>query len=241
MSAQELSIALNLGRSIIYKSLENLQKEFLILEVIDKNGRVFEINSKTGIDFIAYEKKQRLKNLEEQLPNLLEELSEIASTDIKKSKIKYYTGISGLEQITWNTTKAVGLFRIYEIDDIDKLVNQKLADETMITYAKNKIFDRQLTNFKEIDDCSTNPAICDFIDNWWEGRYIDPNDLLIQFQAEVYNDVYCMYEYQDNEIFCVEIYNEKLAEMQKEIFDFVWNIAKPLKKLNSFAHAKLEE
>jgi hypothetical protein len=240
-SAQEIATATNLGRTVVYKSLERLQNEKLVFEVINKNGRVFEARANSNLDYLLFGKKSELISLEDSLPDLIESLSEIAFTNVKKSKIKYYTGQAGLEQITWNSTKADKVFRIYEIDDIDSLVGQKLADETMIEYAKKHIFDRQLTNQKELDDCSTNPAICDFIDNWWEGRYVDPKEVNIQFETMIYNDVYCVYEYQNGTIFCVEIYNEKLAETQKEIFDFIYNTAKPLRKLNSFAHAKIDE
>lgn len=213
----------------------------LVVEIIAKNGRAFEAKTLDNLQLLYVEKELELKSLEEELPELIENLSAIAFTPVSQSKIKYYTGVQGLEQITWNSTKAKSILRIYEIDDIDALVGQKLADDTMIEYAKKKIFDRQLTNSKEIDDCSKNPAICDFIDNWWEGHYIDPKEIKIQFETMIYNDVYCVYEYQKDQIFCVEIYNEQLAQTQKEIFDFIYFNAKPLRKLNSFAHAILDE
>ncbi len=172
-----------------------------------------------------------------KLPELIDFLSKSSDTNIEKSQIKYFTGKSGLEQITWNSTKAKDLLRIYEIDDIDILVGNDFADKTLDEYVKNKVFDKQLSNLNAMDDCT---KVAEFIDNWWEARYISREEIDIQFETMIYNDVVCMYEYQDNEIFCVEIYNETLAETQKQIFDLVWSFAKPLRKLNSFGSAKID-
>ena len=47
----------------------------------------------------------------------------------------------------------------------------------------------------------------------------------IHLNIEIYNDVVAYYYWQDDEIFGVEIYNERVAELQKQIHDVLWNMA----------------
>ncbi len=238
LSAQDISRLLDEGRTAIYSSLDKLISGKLVAQIVKEHGHAFEACPPGNLKLLLYESEEEIKGLEQELPELLESLSDIANVAVDKSAIKYYSGQKGLEQITWNSTKAKDLLRIYEIDDIDILVGMDFADETLREYVKNKVFDRQLTNLKEMDDCT---KVSEFIENWWEARYIPPEEILIQFETMIYNNVYCIYEYQDGEIFCVEIYNEALASTQKQIFDLVWSFATPLKKLNSFGSAVVDE
>jgi predicted DNA-binding transcriptional regulator len=238
VSVQQVATGCELGRTAVYASIERLLKFRLLIEIVGKNGKLYSAGPIEVIEQLLKEKETKINSLEEELPDLVESLSQASSTKIGKAEIKYYDGQKGLEQITWNSTKANDFLRIYEIDDIDTLVGNDFSDKVMEEYVKNKVFDKQLTNLKEIDDCTT---VTEFIDNWWEPRYVDPAEIKIQFETMIYNDVLCMYEYQDDKIFCVEIYNQKLAETQIQLFDFIWNFSKPLTKLNSFAAARLDE
>jgi hypothetical protein len=48
-----------------------------------------------------------------------------------------------------------------------------------------------------------------------------------------------MYHYLNKDIFCVEIINADLAAMQKQLFDFIWRHAKPMKKIGEHGEAKV--
>jgi hypothetical protein len=69
-------------------------------------------------------------------------------------------------------------------------------------------------------------------------RYIPPEVLQMSFEIVIYNDVLLMYNY-EKEIFCVEIENEQLANMQRTIFDFMWPQAQKMKVLDEHGAAEL--
>jgi hypothetical protein len=76
--------------------------------------------------------------------------------------------------------------------------------------------------------------------NYWQISYIDPKEFEIKADVFIYNQVYAMCHYlKKGDIFCLEIYNDQLAAMQKQIFEFLWNQAKPLTILNDQGKAKL--
>ena len=47
-----------------------------------------------------------------------------------------------------------------------------------------------------------------------------------------------MYTYEKKDIFCVEIYNKDLADMQKQLFDFLWEKAIPMRIID--IHGEVE-
>ena len=67
------------------------------------------------------------------------------------------------------------------------------------------------------------------IEQYSQYRYINPLKLKIDFEVLIYNNVYATYTHHDDSIFAVEIYNRELAAMQKQLFDFVWNQAQPMR------------
>ena len=68
---------------------------------------------------------------------------------------------------------------------------------------------------------------------------MSPKLLTMKFEVLIYNDVYAMYQYGRGEEFCVEIYNPELATMQKQLFDYVWQTAQPMKKIGTHGEAKI--
>ena len=68
--------------------------------------------------------------------------------------------------------------------------------------------------------------------DFWECRYIPKSSFEVTFEILIYNDVYTMYNYQNNDVVGVEIHNKQLADMQGQIFDYLWNSSQPLKLLN---------
>lgn len=169
----------------------------------------------------------------------MENLAKIWATGQGKSKVLYYTGIEGLEQITWNSTRAKDTLRIYEIgQDMTAFLDPTFSEKIRQELLENQVFTKQLTNKKNILPYT---KIGELVKNFWEVRHIDSRELEMQFEGLIYNNVFCLYNFREKDQFCVEIYNEKLAQMQKQLFDFIWAKAKKLTILNDFGEAKLAE
>jgi sugar-specific transcriptional regulator TrmB len=237
-TALDLSSETSFSRTQIYSLLDSLIEKGLVVEVLRENGRGFEAAPPDNLKGFLTFKQRKYHSLEQALPEIIDSLSMVTRENITKSKIKYYSGIKGLKQVVWNETKSKGIFRIYEIEKIQAFLDEKFASEVLLEFVKNQIMDRQLTNIK---DYEAYTGVEEFVNNWWEIRYIDPEDLNINFETKIYNNVYCIYDFTGGKVFCVEIYNENLAEMQKQIFDFVWHYAKPMKIVDPKGRAVLNE
>lgn len=228
---------LKISRTRIYRMLGKLSKLGLIKEEIRDYGSKFIASPISSLNKIIDRKSSDLEVLKEKAPNLFNQLTMISAVSDNESKILHYRGQEGLEQVTWNSTKVDGEFSIYEINIMDTFLDKKFAEKTRLEYTKNpRNRFKQITNFTEFNDFTNVSRMIEI----WEVRHIPKEILDIQFEILFYNDVTCMYEYIDDEIFIVEIYNQKLVDMQKQIFDIVWNTAKPLKILSKKGRAVLE-
>lgn len=218
-SALEISKQLRIARTKIYRIIEKLLDKGLIKERIKGYGRKFEAVSYEKFSQFISTKEEELETLKLNAPKLFNQLASIQNQSSNEYKILHYRGIEGLKQLTWNTTKAKSEFRIYEINNMESFLPNAFSEKVRKEFAKNQIQIKQLTNHSEMDDYTDVQEVLEY----WEVRYIDPKELEMNFEVAIYDDVYCMYSYENNDIFCVEIYNSKLAKMQKQLFDFIWN------------------
>ncbi|MBI3577255.1 hypothetical protein HY086_04420 [Candidatus Gottesmanbacteria bacterium] len=133
-----------------------------------------------------------------------------------------YTGPEGLKQVTLNSLDADhdGL-RLFEIKSMEEFVPQQEAEKIRQEFVNRKIYTKELSNVSYLEPWTD---VEELVKTYWRFRYIDPKKFEIKTEILIYNDVVAMYDYREG-IFCVEIHNKKLADMQKGLFDYLWNLA----------------
>jgi hypothetical protein len=141
-------------------------------------------------------------------------------------RIVYFEGVKGLEQVNWNATKAVGKFMIYETGEMNDFLGKGTSERIRAEHVKRGCQIQEITNHKKAPAFSSN---ANYVNNFYKVRYVDPKLLTISVDTMIYNDVVTFYHTGKKEPFCVEIHNEWLADMQKQLFRYTWNKAKPVK------------
>lgn len=133
-----------------------------------------------------------------------------------------YPGAEGLRQVTLNSLEADkdGL-RLFEIKSLEEFIPQQEAEKIRQEFVNQKIYIKELSNLTYLEPWTDVEQL---VKTYWRYRYIDPKKFEIKTEILIYNDVVAMYDWRDG-IFCVEIHNKKLADMQKGLFDYVWNQA----------------
>jgi len=232
-----ISRDLHLGRTKVYRILDRLAKINLVEEKLGDRGQEFGAASPQRLQQLATEKEQAAKDLAKNSQILVNQLEGLMPNTLKKSKVLYYEGKEGLKQVTYNTVHTKSVMRVYEVAHMSDFLDTDFSERIRQKYVENKIFTRDVTNKKSFQ-AFTNVA--QYIKKHSEFRYISPQLLDIQFESLVYNDVYATYTYSGSEIFCVEIYNEQLAKMQKQLFDFIWAQATKLTFMNMQGATKIE-
>ncbi|MBN1618045.1 hypothetical protein JW887_01725 [Candidatus Dojkabacteria bacterium] len=227
---------MNTSRTNLYRALRNLISKQLVREVIGENSTLFETCSYDDLKMKIWGDEVEMKSLEDDLPRVMEFLSDKIQYDIKDTEVKYYEGYDGFMQALWNQTKSKDEFRIYEISMLNDFTSDNFCREVIIEFVRNKIMDYQLTNLSNFEEFTD---VDEFVKNFWQVRYVEKKQLPIIFECAIYNNVYSMYDYSEGQLFCVEIYNQSLADMQKDIFDLVWKFSKPMKLVNYFGKTKI--
>lgn len=236
LSALNISRELKIARTKVYRLLEKLKEKGFVVEEIQNYGSKFKAESYEKFNNIIKDKEEELKHIKNHSAELFNTLASLQSVDNQNSKILYYKGVEGLKQVTWNSLKAKDILRIYEIKDMSGFLSFDFAEKVRQELVDRNIMTHQLTNLPKLAEYTEN---AEHVTKFWTPRYINPEFLSIDFEIVIYNDVYCMYNYKDDDIFIVEIYNSTLARMQEKIFDFVWSQATPMKILDKKGGASI--
>lgn len=235
-TALKISRDLKLARTKVYRNLEKLISKGFVKEEIKDYGTKFVAESYEKLNQLILQRENNLAEIKANAPIIFNQLAQLQLGQKSESKILHYRGVEGLKQVTWNSTKLKSDLRIYEIELMHSMLDYEFSEKARIEFTKSKSYRvYQLTNVTKFADFTN---IKEHVAQW-EVRHVPKSELNIEFEVLIYNNVYCMYEYRDEDIFIVEIYNAKLADMQKQIFDFIWRNAKPLKKLSDYGAAEL--
>ena len=226
VGALELSRELRMGRTKAYRLLDKLQVKQLVELKVDERGMKFGATHPGKFGQLVTSKEQEVEVLRQGLPDLVGQLEGLMRQNLGESKVLYYEGVEGLKQVSYNITRAEGLVRVLEMEHLSEFVPVEFAEKVRREMVENRIKIRDLSNKSSWGDYT---EVTELIENFAECRYISPEKLRINFEVLIYNDVYATYTYKEEKMFCVEIYNSELAQMQKDIYDFLWEQAEEMK------------
>ncbi len=225
-SALQVSRQLHMGRTKVYRLLDKLRQKQLVEFQVDERGMKFGATSPHKFHQLVVAQEQEVNALKEALPNLLKQLEHLSSSSSTKSKVLYYQGLEGLKQVSYNITRARDTVRVFEMEHLSDFLPFEFAEKVRQELVDKKVITRDLTNKQSFTGFSD---VTEMFPEYSQFRYIDPDKLKINFEVLIYNDVYATYTYKDEQVFCVEIYNQQLAQMQKQLFDFIWQQAQEMK------------
>lgn len=219
-----ISRGLKTGRTKLYPLLEELAEKQLITIHERHYGTSYEAQSPHVIEFLVNESERKAESLRSNLPAITNILGQLQVESPTTSRIAEYRGVEGLKQMNFNLTKADKEYRVFELAGLDKLLGKHFADKMRTITREKRMNTYDLTNNKNRANESgviENPLAAT--------RYIDPSVFKIQFETLIYNNCVALLSYDKEDIFGVEIYNDKLAAQQKQLFDLLWSQAKILK------------
>lgn len=235
-TALTISRQTNLKRTTVYRILDNLTTRKLVITRAGERGLHYLPSPIESFDLILAEQESKLAQFRRLIPELKDQLGSIQTESKNSSQVRYYHGIDGLKQVTYNSLKANGELLTYELSTMNAFMDQEEAEKLRARFVENKINIKTLTNVTKM---SAWTSVTEMVEKYWEIRHLDPKNKPFQFEILIYNDIYCMYKYTGNEIFCIEIKNAELAQMQRTLFYYLWDMAKPLKILDEHGAAKL--
>jgi sugar-specific transcriptional regulator TrmB len=224
-SALTISRNLHLGRTKVYRILDKLIEKELVVQQYNENGFKFKASHPSQLSFVLSKKETEILALRKSLPETLNILKNYINIDNSGSQILYYRGLEGLSQVNWNLLNAKNEFLSYEVNVAEAYLSRSEAEKLRQELINKKIISKTLMNQKNIQKYSQIPQIHIFE----QIRFISPKILTIKSDIFIYNDIFTICHYLDNhDIFCLEIKNKYLVDMQKQIFENLWSQSTPM-------------
>lgn len=225
LTAQEISKSTNIPKTTIYRRAEELKKRGIFEEQIDEYKRKFLAVNPSLLELLILKKEAEAKQLRAELPEIAKTLLGQAQNSDPETKVLFYRGKDGIQQMNWNALKAKEEICGYTYRAWEEIVGKEFIEKFLDEYTRLNFSVRELHS-DSLKKSWENTKYKHY--NWprWQDRYIDPKILDINHQMDIYNDVVAIYNWHDGEIFGVEIYNEKVAKMQKQIFEVLWKLGK---------------
>ena len=226
MTILEASRATEIERTALYRLIDELVAKGLIEEVLAHKSRRIQAVSPAKIKGLLENEKQRVEKLESgfgEFEKLIESMPQNHST-----QVRYYRSISGIKQILWNEARAKGEVIGYTYRNLQEVVGQKYFEEYARELENNKVVSRDLRCDSFLASTDSPEFRRRHIDqSVW--RYLPDSVMRLTHNLDVYNDVVAIYYWENDDVFGVEIENQKIADMQRSIFETLWKLAENYK------------
>jgi predicted DNA-binding transcriptional regulator len=228
MGALEISRKLRMGRTKVYRLLDKLLSKGLVLNQFNETGFSFRAEPPEKLGLLVNLKQAEVEGLARSLPQVQTALLNRMGSGEEGSRVLYYRGRKGLAQVNFNMTKAKDELLSFELSTASAFMKHEEAEVLRQDLVANKIVTKTITNATHL---AAFTGVSELVRDWWEIRHIPKERFDIAAEVFVYNDVYCVYRYTDNDVFAVEIYNQDLANMQRQVFAWVWAEAVEMEKV----------
>ncbi len=215
---------LGIGRNVAYRLIEELQEKQLVSVAEKSFGKEYSALGPTALEGLIARREAQTAGMRASLDGVVAGLHALVGTD-KKTKIVHYEGIEGLKQVNWNLTKAKKEFRVFELSHVSDYLDKAFSEKVRHIWGEKKITSYDITNRKSLDRPTDE---LDYWRNYSKYRYVEKSVLDIKFEMFVYNNVVTLVDYKTDKPQAVEIYNQYLADLQKQLFDAIWGQGKDM-------------
>lgn len=212
----------DIPRTTIYRILEDLKQKGVVEEVVSQHQTKSRIANPERLQILVKNKENQIKRLENNFLEIKNAILQQTGKTPSSTKALYYRGEEGMKQMLWNLLRTKDEFRGYSYCTPMETTGTQFAVDWANEFNERKIKARDLYSDHYQISTQKHPYPSGISWSTWKSRYISPSLLAIDHQVDIYNNVVAFYDWHDGEIFGVEIYNEKVANLQKQIFDLIW-------------------
>lgn len=228
----ELSREAAINRSKIYRHVETLRAKKLLEETSDSRGMKLTAASPTNLELLLKEKENELALQKEALPSLLRELTSLPTKLQKVFEIKTYHGPEGMKQLLWNQLSADREMVSFSYQNKNYMVGKAFAEKIREEQVRRRLKLYEIENETDQGDFWYTNVV-----GWgkyYQSRYISPTILKIRQYIAIFNNTVSIANWIDDAQVGIEIVNEPLATMQRQLFWKFWEIASAGKPPKTF-------
>lgn len=223
-SISELSRNSKVERTRIYRLIDRLMETNLIeVETHSKRG-IIKAAPIANLRILINQREEELKNLQDELGLIEQSLARnsLSNPDIR---VQFYHGPEGIRQMLWNELKTTTGILGYSNRMLDDAVGKTSMTSWTDEFESRQLSCRRLINqaFTESRQDGKKRGIA--TDRKVKGMdYVMVPDEIFRLKhvCDIYDNVVAYYRWKDDEVFGIEIYNEDIADSQRQFFELVW-------------------
>ncbi len=233
---QEIVSLASMPRSSVYEHLRRLFELGIAEEIVEdsfKKIRPYSVGvMRHGLD----EEMLHMQRLKQDLHTLEQtiKIPENLGTD-QSTTVKYYKNRSGARQLYWNTLRAKNTVYVFSDWGRGRYVGMRFYENFVAESRSRNIQERVLINPSEETLASirefTFPGSHISRTRLEDIRAIDEQRLAIKGDTLMYNNVYAEIYLKNVEINGFEIASTMFTDMQRAIFEILWEDAQPVATL----------
>lgn len=227
-SISQLSRTSKIERTRIYRLIEELESSNLVETELHYKRRIFRAAPIGNLQIVISKKEHELSYLKTKLDTLNRQLAE-PNDSSPTSPVRFYRGIDGAKQMFWNQTKTHS--------EMLSILREPLQNKTDLSF-----FLRWVRAMNEREVAHRSIVSSNFLtrlETWrkhpnlekithWQARCLSEDVFHIAHETHIYDDITAYYNWDPDKMFGVEIRNTDIASTQRQVFEMLWQQAKPL-------------
>jgi len=221
-----ISNKINIPKSTVRYSLENLVKRWLILKTQKWNTTLFTAEHPAKLKNILIIEKNKIENTEKKLDNLMWDLIELYNPYTKLPKVTFYEWIEWIEKVLNDSLTATETIDTYvDIDSVWKYIEDLNAKYTE-KRKKLNIKKRAILSDSQFSKEYVEKVYSNANNNLNEIKFLDPKkyDLHVSFMLYDWKISYITME--NWNFVWIIIQNKQIYDFHKNLFKLNWESIK---------------
>lgn len=224
-SVYRIAKELQISRSTMYGLVTQLVHKGLLAWVYQNNkSKYVSAVEPKDLKHIVDEKRHEANEINDSL-HLVQQYIDTTRNTSFFTDVRYFTGAKGLEQIVWNTLES----KENAICGYSAFNRNDYLSKQFIAVHRREAQRRQGVNHCIVNEQRFSTGRHYLKEYPLEVRFIPASVVAIKGDIYLYDNVYAMSFFSGNSIFGFEIVNQEFVDVQKSLFNNLWNQAKSLK------------
>lgn len=224
----QLSRTSKVERTRIYRLIDSLLASNLVeVESQYKRG-IIKAAPVSNLRMLITAKEQELKNLLDEL-GLIEQVLSRNSLSNPATRVQFYNGPEGIRQMKWSELDAKTEVLGYNYRSLEEATGKKFMERWADEFEARGLTQQLLFNsdFSASGAKAKGAVTSDRRVKGIAYHQIPTDIYKITHSCTIYENVVAYYNWKDSEVFGIEVYNQDIADSQRQVFNLLWPQGRP--------------
>ncbi|HEX6461799.1 MAG TPA: helix-turn-helix domain-containing protein [Candidatus Saccharimonadales bacterium] len=215
-------------RTRIYRLIDVLTENNLIEIETHYKRSILKAAPLSNMQILLSKKEEELYKLQAGFEQVQRAITQHEQSK-HATQVQFYKGIEGLKQMFWNETRSTNSNVAIFYENIQHKIKRTFFERWVREFNRRGIASRSivgdhfLESQKQWYKHKDNERVAKF-----ESRYVSADIFKIAHSTVVYDNVVAYYNWHDGLDFGIEIYNQEIADTQRQFFELLWQRATPI-------------